>query len=103
MTRHTFAARQLLGGSKCPGLEMAKDKGFGHHERWDGAGYPLGAKGAEIPLAARIVAVAQVYDALVTEKPYRSAMQPEEASAEVKHQSGFAFDPEVVAAFLRSS
>lgn len=102
MTSHTLATKLMFSGSNCPVLEMAKDIGLGHHERWDGSGYPLGTKAAATPLAARIVALAHVYDALVTEKPYRPAMQPEEAVAEVKRQSGYAFDPEVVDAFLRT-
>ena len=102
MTRHTLAAKQMFSGSGWPELEMAKDIGMSHHERWDGSGYPAGTKGADTPLAARIVAVAHVYDALVTDKPYRPAMPPEEAVAEVKRQAGYAFDPDVVAAFLRA-
>jgi len=102
MTRHTIAAQQMFGASTSPALEMAKNIGLSHHERWDGAGYPLSSKGAETALAARIVAVAHVYDALVTEKTYRPAMGPEEAMVEVKRQSGYAFDPDVVAAFLRA-
>jgi len=101
MTRHTLAAQQMFGAGASPALEMAKNIGLSHHERWDGAGYPLSSKGAETDLAARIVALAHVYDALVTEKTYRPAMGPEEAVVEVKRQSGYAFDPEVVAAFLR--
>jgi putative two-component system response regulator len=101
MMRHTLAAKQMFSGSGYPGLDMAMDIGVAHHERWDGAGYPLGTKGAETPLVARIVAVAHVYDALVTDKPYRPAMRPEEALQEIKRQAGYAFDPEVVAAFVR--
>jgi putative two-component system response regulator len=102
MTRHTLAAQRMFGASSSPTLEMAKNIGLSHHERWDGAGYPLSSKGAETVLAARIVAVAHVYDALVTEKTYRPAMGPEEAMVEVKRQSGYAFDPDIVAAFLRA-
>jgi putative two-component system response regulator len=102
MTSHTLAAKRMFGGTSSPALEMAKDIALSHHERWDGSGYPLGSKGTETPLAARIVAVAHVFDALITERPYRPAMQPEEAVAEVKRQAGYAFDPEVVAAFLRT-
>lgn len=103
MTRHTLAAQQIFSGNGGPVFELAKQIGLGHHERWDGTGYPLGAKGTETPLAARIVAVAHVYDALSTDKPYRSAMRSEEAVAEIKRQAGYAFDPEVVAAFLRTT
>lgn len=101
MKRHTVAAKQMFGETRYPALEMARDIAVGHHERWDGTGYPLGTKGAGTPLVSRIVAVAQVYDALVTDKPYRTALSPDEALAEVKRQAGYAFDPDVVAAFLR--
>jgi len=102
MTQHTLAARQMFGGSASTALEMAKDIAMSHHERWDGTGYPEGTKGTDTPLAARIVAVAQVYDALVTARPYRAAMPPEEALAEIQRQAGYTFDPDIVAAFLRA-
>ena len=102
MTQHTLAAKQMFGGSGSTALAMAKDIAVSHHERWDGTGYPLGTKGTDTPLAARIVAVAQVYDALIAERPYRAAMLPAEALAEVQRQAGYAFDPDIVAAFLRA-
>lgn len=101
MARHTQAAERMLSGTDSPMLEMAREIGLAHHERWDGSGYPNGTKGADTPLAARIVAVAHVYDALITNRPYRPALPPAEAVAEVKRQSGYAFDPHVVAAFLQ--
>ena len=68
-----------------------------HHERWDGQGYPDGLAGEEIPLAARIVAVADTYDAMTTVRPYRAARSPEQAVAEIKAEAGRQFDPRVAA------
>ncbi|MGQ9824187.1 MAG: HD domain-containing phosphohydrolase [Desulfotomaculales bacterium] len=71
-----------------------------HHERWDGRGYPRGIKGEEIPQLSRILAVADAYDAMTSDRPYRKAMSREEAIAEVKKNAGTQFDPEVVSAFI---
>ena len=71
-----------------------------HHERFDGTGYPSGLAGQQIPLAARIVAVADVYDALTSKRVYKSATTPEEARQEIVDQRGRHFDPVVVDAFL---
>ena len=72
-----------------------------HHEHFDGSGYPEGLVGKEIPLAARIVALADVYDALTSERPYKQAYSPELARDTIAAQSGLQFDPNIVAAFLR--
>jgi len=72
-----------------------------HHERWNGQGYPHGLKGKEIPLGARIVAVADVYQALISNRPYREAYCEEEALKIVKDLAGSDFDPEVVETFLK--
>ena len=71
-----------------------------HHERWNGSGYPEGLKGSEIPLSARIVALADVYDALTSERPYKAAMPHEKARAIIIEERGEHFDPEIVDAFL---
>ncbi len=71
-----------------------------HHERWDGSGYPAGLKGEEIPLAARICAVVDVYDALLAKRSYKEAWTAEQALAEIQRGSGTHFDPRLVAAFL---
>lgn len=71
-----------------------------HHERWDGSGYPHGLRGEEIPLAARIFAVVDVYDALTSARPYRKAWTSKKTLAYLRKESGKLFDPEVVAAFL---
>jgi HD-GYP domain-containing protein (c-di-GMP phosphodiesterase class II) len=70
-----------------------------HHERWDGGGYPRGLRGEEIPLAARIFGVADSFDAMTSDRPYRSALSTEEAVAEIRSGSGTQFDPECVKAF----
>jgi putative nucleotidyltransferase with HDIG domain len=82
-------------------LEPALDIPYAHHEKWDGSGYPLGLKGEEIPLAARIFAIADVWDALRSNRPYRSARPREMVLAYIVEQSGKHFDPDVVEAFLR--
>jgi PAS domain S-box-containing protein/putative nucleotidyltransferase with HDIG domain len=98
MRRHPEFAHQML--SAIPFLQEALDIPYCHHERWDGKGYPRGMKGEEIPLAARIFSVVDVWDALVSDRPYRSAWSRERAFEYIKIQSGKAFDPQVVEAFL---
>jgi HD-GYP domain-containing protein (c-di-GMP phosphodiesterase class II) len=71
-----------------------------HHERWDGAGYPHGLKGEEIPIEARVIAVADAYDAMTSDRPYRRALSHAEAAAEVERCAGTQFDPQVARAFL---
>ena len=71
-----------------------------HHERWDGSGYPRRLEGERIPLPARIFALADVYDAMTSEQPWRSALEPEVALAEVERNSGSLFDPELVPPFF---
>ena len=71
-----------------------------HHERWDGSGYPRGLRGAEIPIAARIFAVVDAYDAMTNDQPYRDALGEEEARDEIQAKAGLEFDPDVVAAFM---
>jgi HD-GYP domain-containing protein (c-di-GMP phosphodiesterase class II) len=72
-----------------------------HHERWDGTGYPEGLKGEEIPLEARIVSVADTFDAMTSTRSYRKALDKEIAIEEIKKNAGKQFDPRVVAAFLK--
>jgi len=71
-----------------------------HHERWDGKGYPNGLKGEEIPLEARIVAIADAYDAMTSQRPYREPLSREEAAEELKRNAGTQFDPAIVKVFL---
>jgi HD-GYP domain-containing protein (c-di-GMP phosphodiesterase class II) len=81
-------------------LRPALDIPYSHHEKWDGDGYPTGMKGEEIPLAARIFMVADVYDAVTSDRPYRQAWPKQKALEYVKSQSGTHFDPTVVQVFL---
>ena len=71
-----------------------------HHERWDGTGYPRGLKGAKIPFLGRILAVADAWSAMTTDRPYRTAMTPAAAREEILRGSGSQFDPTIVPAFL---
>ena len=73
---------------------------LGHHERWDGEGYPEGLKGDEIPLLSRIVAIVDSYDVMTHDRPYRKAISRAEAQRELKRCAGSQFDPKLVAAFL---
>ena len=74
---------------------------FYHHERWDGKGYPSGIKGDEIPIGARIIAIADVYEALTSNRPYRKAYSKKKAVQIIKDGSGKQFDPRIVTAFLK--
>jgi HD-GYP domain-containing protein (c-di-GMP phosphodiesterase class II)/anti-sigma regulatory factor (Ser/Thr protein kinase) len=100
MHRHPELGRRLLEGIGF--LEPALDAVGCHHERWDGTGYPEGLTAEAIPLAGRIVAVVDAYDAMVSDRSYRQKMPPEAARAEIAAGSGTQFDPQVAAAFLRS-
>ena len=82
-------------------LQMARQIAFSHHERWDGKGYPHGLKGTDIPLAARIVAVADVYEALSTKRVYKEALPHELCAAYIREQAGKHFDPVIVEVFLK--
>jgi HD-GYP domain-containing protein (c-di-GMP phosphodiesterase class II) len=81
------------------GVDPVADWVLHHHERWDGAGYPDGLVGEEIPLGARILFVADAYDAMTNDRVYRSRLADDEALAELERCSGTQFDPEIVAAF----
>ncbi|MEW6718585.1 MAG: HD domain-containing phosphohydrolase [Chloroflexota bacterium] len=98
MRQHPQFAFDMLSPIKY--LRPALDIPYGHHERWDGSGYPRGLKGEQIPLAARIFAVVDVFDALTSARPYREAWSREEAIEYIREQAGKLFDPQVVEAFL---
>jgi HD-GYP domain-containing protein (c-di-GMP phosphodiesterase class II) len=97
--RAAIATAERYIGSTNPFLSLAKEIAHCHHEKWDGTGYPQGLKGENIPLAGRIMAVADVYDALVSERVYKPAMSHDEAVDLITGESGKHFDPAVVAAF----
>ena len=98
MRKHPQFAYEML--TPIAYLKTALDIPYGHHEKWDGTGYPRGLKGEQIPLAARIFAVVDVWDALTSDRPYRPAWTKEQALEYIKIQSGSHFDPQIVAAFL---
>ena len=98
MRSHTVLGHQILAGKK--GLEMADEICWCHHERWDGTGYPRGLKGEAIPLSARITSIADVYDALRNERPYKPAWTHEATIREISAGAGTQFDPALITAFL---
>jgi putative two-component system response regulator len=100
MKTHATVGGHMLAGSAFALLEMAEQVALTHHERWDGSGYPNGLGGEEIPLAGRIVAVADVFDALTHVRPYKEAWRRADALAEITRHAGRHFDPQVVAAFV---
>lgn len=102
MKTHTTIGSLIIGDHPSELLRAAKLITLTHHEKWDGTGYPNGIKGKEIPISGRIVAIADVFDALTSERPYKNAWSVEEAVAEIEKGSGSHFDPEVVDAFMKS-
>lgn len=100
MRRHTELGAAILRNSKSEILQMAHKIALTHHERWDGTGYCSNIAGEDIPIAGRIVAVADVFDALTHDRPYKSAWTVEDARDEIVRGSGTQFDPKVVDAFL---
>lgn len=98
MRRHPGTGARIL--ERIPFLAEAKEIVFAHHERWDGKGYPLGLGGEEIPLPARVFPVADAFDAMTSNRPYRPAMSPDQALNELVDGSGRQFWPDAVEAFL---
>jgi HD-GYP domain-containing protein (c-di-GMP phosphodiesterase class II) len=99
MRRHPEFANEML--SPISYLRPAIDIPYGHHERWDGSGYPRQLSGEQIPLAARIFAVVDVYDSMISDRPYRKTSSKQAAVDYVRMNSGILFDPRVVEAFLK--
>ncbi len=100
MRQHPQIGVDILGGQTCPLLNMARSIAISHHEKWDGSGYPKGLKGEEIPLHGRIAAIADVFDALTTQRPYKEAWPLEKALNLLKEESGKHFDPKLVELFM---
>ncbi len=100
MKRHTTIGAMMLSNGHSALIQLSETIALMHHERWDGTGYPKACRGEEIPLVGRIVTVADVFDALTHERPYKRAWSVREALAEIKQQSGRQFDPHVAEAFL---
>lgn len=97
---HATIGERILADSGCELIQLGAQIAAGHHERWDGAGYPNGLKADEIPVAARVVAVADVFDALTTRRPYKEPMPVEVARNYMVENKGQQFDPACVEAFL---
>ncbi len=100
MQTHVDIGVEILSGSNSALMDMAAEVAQNHHEKWDGSGYPCALTGENIPLTGRVVAVADVFDALTTERPYKKAWPIEEAIEFLKDQSGKHFDPRLVELFL---
>lgn len=100
MNQHPSIGADILGRSRVPLLRLAAEVALGHHERWDGGGYPAGLARADIPLSARIVAVVDYMDALTMDRCYRKAFPDERALQMLAEQRGKAFDPGLVDLFL---
>jgi len=94
--RHPVVGAEILKGSPSPILQVGARIALTHHERWDGSGYPQGLRGEEIPVAGRICAVADVFDALTTRRPYKDELPVEQALQLIRESSGQFFDPQVV-------
>jgi putative two-component system response regulator len=100
MKKHTTIGADILNGSNIGFVRMGEIIARTHHEKWDGSGYPYGLKGCKIPLAGRIVALADVFDALTSKRPYKEAFSVEKANRIILEERGRHFDPEVVDGFF---
>jgi putative two-component system response regulator len=100
MKSHTTIGAQILSGSQSELLAMAREIALTHHERWDGSGYPSQLAGEAIPFPGRVVAIADVFDALTSERPYKRAWSVDEAVALIRENRGTGFQPELVDLFL---
>jgi putative two-component system response regulator len=99
---HTVIGAKILEGDDSDILSMARDIVLGHHEKWDGSGYPFARAGESIPVSARIVALADVFDALTSERPYKMAWPLARAVEYIKANAGKHFDPELVDVFFEN-
>lgn len=108
MKTHTVLGKEAIehaeeeAGAEADFLKRAKEIAYCHHENYDGSGYPLGLRGEDIPVSARLMALADVYDALTSRRIYKEAMAHDKAVAIIKEESGFKFDPDIVDALLKS-
>ena len=101
MKRHTAIGARILGGKSVPHLSLARDIALSHHEKWDGSGYSQGLSGPDIPEAARIVAILDVYDALVHDRVYRPAFPEDRALDIMEKNRGAHFDPDLFTVFVQ--
>jgi putative two-component system response regulator len=99
---HSFIGAKLLSGNDSPLLKLARTIALTHHEKWDGTGYPNGLSREQIPLSGRISAICDVFDALVSQRPYKKAWPLDNAFAEIQKGRGTHFDPHLVDLFLNN-
>ncbi|MCK4710084.1 MAG: HD domain-containing protein, partial [Gammaproteobacteria bacterium] len=102
MKTHAQIGADILSGDDSPMMSMAREIALAHHEKWDGSGYPGGIKGEGIPLVGRVAALADVFDALTSERPYKKAWAVNDAVEFIKENSGSHFDPDLVKCFLEN-
>ncbi|MCH1930838.1 response regulator [Shewanella sp. A25] len=100
MQQHSVTGARILGDDDDPLISLAKEIALNHHERWDGTGYPNGISGEQIPVSARIAAIADVYDALTSDRPYKVAWSAEKAFDYIAENAGTQFDPKLARIFL---
>lgn len=100
MKQHTVIGSRILKDSAAEFIRMGEVIAISHHEKWDGSGYPNGLKGVEIPIVGRITAIADVFDALTTKRPYKEAFPIAKSLELIREGRGSHFDPEVVDAFF---
>jgi putative two-component system response regulator len=100
MKAHTTIGGRILSGSRSPLVRMAEEIALTHHERWDGSGYPNGLAGEDIPLTGRICAVCDVFDALISDRPYKNAWPVDAALDEMRQMAGWHLDPNLTRLFL---
>ena len=100
MQTHTDMGTEIIGKDSSELLQMARQVAATHHEFWDGSGYPLGISGEEIPMVGRIVAIADVFDALTSKRPYKEAWTVEDSVAHLQSQAGKQFDPKLIPLFI---
>jgi putative two-component system response regulator len=100
MKTHTLKGAEILKDSPADNIRLAEEIALTHHEKWDGSGYPNGLKGEEIPLSGRIMALIDVFDALLNDRPYKKAWTLEQTVFYIETESGKHFDPRIVAVFL---
>lgn len=100
MKKHTNKGADILTGSISKVLQLGEVIAYTHHEKWDGTGYPCGLKGKEIPIEGRITAICDVFDALLSERPYKKAWTIDNVLALMNHQCGLHFDPQILPVFM---
>lgn len=102
MSMHPAIGANIIGNTNVLLLQIAKNIAMEHHEKWDGSGYPMGIKGRDINIFARIVSIADTFDALLSERPYKDKWPIDKSVQWIKDQAGISFDPEIIKVFINS-